>query len=72
MRISKLIDVVMGDFPFVPMLLTHRSKYASVRILGVFVYVFWFFPALVTAIALTAVLVLPALIQDAWLGPDTY
>ena len=51
--------------PMLPVTLTERSDVKAIRVAGVIVYIFWFFPAALLWIIIAAVLAIPAMIQDA-------
>lgn len=67
MRVTHIIDDVM-EWPSLPVRLTYNHDEKWVRVLGVLAFIVWIGPCMLVSLAVTAVLVIPSMIQDAWHG----
>jgi ABC-type polysaccharide transport system permease subunit len=64
MKFSKIIDD-LAEIPMLPVILTENSNKKCVRVLGLLSYLIWFIPGVVIWVMISAMLVIPAMVQDA-------
>lgn len=63
-----LLDVIAGimDWPYYTWDETGDSDIRAVRVTGIFIGMFLYYPILLVSLVCAAILILPAIIQDVW------